>query len=858
MSFEQSTPINLQLSNNSLEISNSQISKNQTPLSPSNQTTPQKFFQNDQDLIFLNKNEININKTENKIISPTIQNLFTKMPFDDKSNYISFCYTKLPRGGIVTFPSLKQYGTNENDPRNQKLYMTYIKNCIIKIQRNVRKFIHVITDKKNFNNGGIVDLFHRSKSLDTIYYRRNKNLRNNNYNIDLLNLELYYLKRKIIKRRKVLPMRMTKENKTNYPDFEQKKIANTFKLKANNNLLKNKQNMLKRQIADLWIEECIPDNLEENSYISKKKNFPKYKIQNVESFKLKPLSLLYSTGCQTYGWEESNKIIKQNIEIEINKIKKELLFIEQNSFQINNDPLCFNRKISYDEDSKIDLSFEKIDRTLLYRITFGNFFSYDREYERRIWEEMTEIENPINLDIINKQKSIFYSVNSTNNIDYEIQIGKTQKEIMYTLTKKDISYIWNRSNEPELLENIEYIGNEEGDKLTFREGDDEPIPETLEVKPKIYSMETAYNDSISFKKNTNLNSFGTQYEHNNIFYIEKFSFGILYKMKNMFETTIINSIEPVDSFNFYEKQGQVNLEINKVNISGQENYKNQYRTVSKKSPLNINYDVDTPPIKESLYSEEEIPNYMIKKWNRLNRFSPRTVIYNFVSNIKKKIELNKGDDKNLKKNNTHLNNNSNIKKNKNQIANRDSFSLYTSYVNPGFKNLNLGNFNYIEEATQYNLKDLNLPQQYIGLSESTTSNQFKPEHDFQFSSYYNNKSTQQENSVNSFSNIRPTNIQNDEYIEQIKLNLMKSVNIDKLKNSRINYNYNTNNNNNNINNNNNNLIKNSVVGNSNYRKNNTSKSPGKNIVNKGNGKNKVNTNGINVLNKELGINGNKK
>ena len=54
MSFEQSTPINLQLSNNSLEISNSQISKNQTPLSPSNQTTPQKFFQNDQDLIFLN------------------------------------------------------------------------------------------------------------------------------------------------------------------------------------------------------------------------------------------------------------------------------------------------------------------------------------------------------------------------------------------------------------------------------------------------------------------------------------------------------------------------------------------------------------------------------------------------------------------------------------------------------------------------------------------------------------------------------------------------------------------------------------------------------------------------------------
>ena len=89
---------------------------------------------------------------------------------------------------------------------------------------------------------------------------------------------------------------------------------------------------------------------------------------------------------------------------------------------------------------------------------------------------------------------------------------------------------------------------------------------------------------------------------------------------------------------------------------------------------------------------------------------------------------------------------------------------------------------------------------------------------------------------------------------------MKSVNIDKLKNSRINYNYNTNNNNNNnnINNNNNNLIKNSVVGNSNYRKNNPSKSPGKNIVNKGNGKNKVNTNGINVLNKELGINGNKK
>ena len=42
MSFEQSTPINLQLSNNSLEISNSQISKNQTPISPSNQESPKK------------------------------------------------------------------------------------------------------------------------------------------------------------------------------------------------------------------------------------------------------------------------------------------------------------------------------------------------------------------------------------------------------------------------------------------------------------------------------------------------------------------------------------------------------------------------------------------------------------------------------------------------------------------------------------------------------------------------------------------------------------------------------------------------------------------------------------------------
>ena len=855
MSFEQSTPINLQLSNNSLEISNSQISKNQTPLSPSNQTTPPKFFQNDKDLIFLNKNEININKTENKIISPTISNLFTKIPFNDKSNYISFCYTKLPRGGIVTFPSLKQYGTNENDPRNQKLYMTYIKNCIIKIQRNVRKFIHVIKDKQNFNNGGIVDLFHRSKSLDTIYYRRNKNLRNN-YDIDLLNLELYYLKRKIIKPRKVKPIKMTKEYKTNYADLGQKIIANTFKLKSSNNLLKNKQNMLKRQIADLWIEECVPDNLDENSYIPNKKKLPKFKIQNVESFKLKPSYLLYSTGCQTYGWEESNKIIKQNIEIEIDKIKKESYLIQKNSFKIDNDPFCFNRKILFDEDSKIDLSFDKIDRTLLYRITFGNFFSFDREYERRIWDKMTEIENPINLDIINKGKSIFYSVNSTNNIDYEIQIGKTQKEIMYTLTKKDISYIWNRSNEPEFLENIEYLRNEEGDKLTFRDGDDEPIPQTLEIKPKVYSMETAYNDSISFKKNTNLNSFGTQYENNAFYYIEKFNFSILYKMKNMFESTVINSIEPIDSFNFYDKQGQeVNLEINKVNISGQENYKNNYKTVSKKSPLNINYDVDTPPIKESLYTEEEIPNYMIKKWNRLNRFSPRTVIYNFVSNIKKKIQNNKEEDKNMKKN---IHNHSGVKKMKNEIAKRDSFSLYTSNINPGYKNSNIGNFNYIEEATQYNLKDLNLPQQYIGLSESSTTNQLKNEHDFQLSSYYNNKSTQQENSVNSFSNIKPTNIQNDEYIEQIKINLMKSVNIDKLKNSRINYNYNTYNNNNNNNINNNNLIKNPVVGNSNYRKNNPSKSPGKNIINKGNGKNKNNINGINTLNMEYGINGNKK
>ena len=884
MSFEQSTPINLQLSNNSLEISNSQISKNQTPIYPSNQESPKKNYQQEQNIIYGNKKEININKTENKIIIPT--NFFSKFPLDETSNYISFCYTKLPRGGIVTFPSLKHYGTNENDPRNQKLYMIYIKNCIIKIQRNIRKYIHVIQNQKNFNNGGIVDLFHRSKSLDTIYYRRNKNnYLFNHYN--LLSLDLFYFQKKnqTIKKKKILPFQITKEYKNNYPHFQQKVISQTFKLRSQNNLKLNKIRNLKNQIADIWIEECIPENLNETIFISKqeKKN-PKFKIERVESFKLKPLSLLYSTGTQTYNWEESNRIIKKNINLFIEKIQKEICSLtkEKYSFQINNDPFIFNQKNQIDDFSKINFSFDKIDKTLLYRIAFGNFFSLEKTYERRIWNEMVSIENPINIFLMNKQKSIFYSVNSTNNIDYEIQIGKSQKEIMYTLTKKDISYIWNRSNEIDNSNQFIFIGNEEGDKLTFREGEEEPIPEKLEIKPKNYTMENTYSESIHFKKNNNYNdydsnnfesnntynnsynntynntynnnnynsnsnynnsiNFGTQYDHNivnnNIFYIEKFNFGIIHKMKNMFENTVINSIEPVETFNFYDKNNEVNLEINKINISNQ-NYKSKS---NKKNPLNINYDVDTPPLKEPLYNEEEIPNYMIEKWNKLNRFSPRNVIVSFLCNIKNK-----------KKNNL---------KNKFEMNKRDSFSLISNYINYGLKNSNLGNFNYIEESSQYNLKDLNINQNYYNLNESNNSfNQVKPENEYN----YNNKSIPQENSNNSFSNIRPTNIQNDEYIEQIKLNLMKSVNKDKLKNSRINNNNNNLNNYNNYGNYNNMNNKNFIPSNNNNnRKNNSSgKSPyngnrnnSNNKINnnniKGNiGKNKINSNGINILNKDL-------
>ena len=86
-------------------------------------------------------------------------------------------------------------------------------------------------------------------------------------------------------------MKMNKENKTNYPDFEQKKIANTFKLKTNNNLLKNKQNMLKRQTYIYGLKNIF-QIIQKKILIFQKKKFPKYKIQNVESFKFKSLSLL--------------------------------------------------------------------------------------------------------------------------------------------------------------------------------------------------------------------------------------------------------------------------------------------------------------------------------------------------------------------------------------------------------------------------------------------------------------------------------------------------------------------------------------------------------------------------------------
>ncbi len=66
-------------------------------------------------------------------------------------------------------------------------------------------------------------------------------------------------------------------------------------------------------------------------------------------------------------------------------------------------------------------------------------------------------------------------------------------------------------------------------------------------------------------------------------------------MKNMFRNSVINSIEQVETF-------KIKKLINKINISSH-NYKSKN---NKRNLLNINYDVDIPPIKEPLCDEEEI------------------------------------------------------------------------------------------------------------------------------------------------------------------------------------------------------------------------------------------------------------
>ena len=315
--------------------------------------------------------------------------------------------------------------------------------------------------------GGIVPLFKRCKSVDNVHITDEQNL---NYIYD--NSLMKKIRPRKIQR--IAPQVLTKDIKSTYANFMQKNISSQFKYKSNRKIVKSKKVNVKNQVADMWIEESDAVS-NENFTIEKQQNI--FEAQNQIELTIKA-PMCYSEGTSTVTWEETNQHISKNIDFTIDKMKTILEFYHNYSLSLSNDIYYWNRKNDINKEDSFTI--DKLDKTKFFRVVplEDDNVEIQREYERRIWNNMTSVDIAERFESINKRTSIFYSINATDNKYYEINVGLTPQDIMYTLTKRDIMFIWNKSNHVQNIDDLPIYNCNHNNILTFRSEEEEKEDES--------------------------------------------------------------------------------------------------------------------------------------------------------------------------------------------------------------------------------------------------------------------------------------------------------------------------------------------------------------------------------------------
>lgn len=253
----------------------------------------------------------------------------------------SFCFTSEPRGGIVTFPNHHgaSYSITFTEEQVDK---------VIYIQRQWRKIAY----NKSFNElnypGGIVYL-PKDKSKFRSY--------SEDYNVCFDSKE----NMDPIKIRKLEPTYITKDSTTNYDEHAEKFVSSQFKLKSAPKILKAKNNKMKSDISNSWLDEIIPDD-NVQLLIEKKK-----RILSIEQ--LNPIRIIaknqmtYSIGCNTVNWEDLNKS-KNEIKLMI-KNQQKAYDISSFEFNIDSTLIPWKNKMSIAiNNNSNDSSFQFLSKQL--------------------------------------------------------------------------------------------------------------------------------------------------------------------------------------------------------------------------------------------------------------------------------------------------------------------------------------------------------------------------------------------------------------------------------------------------------------------------------------------------------------
>ena len=159
-------------------------------------------------------------------------------------------------------------------------------------------------------------------------------------------------------------------------------------------------------------------------------------------------------------------------------MKTILEFYHNYSLSLSNDIYYWNRKNDINKEDSFTI--DKLDKTKFFRVVplEDDNVEIQREYERRIWNNMTSVDIAERFESINKRTSIFYSINATDNKYYEINVGLTPQDIMYTLTKRDIMFIWNKSNHVQNIDDLPIYNCNHNNILTFRSEEEEKEDES--------------------------------------------------------------------------------------------------------------------------------------------------------------------------------------------------------------------------------------------------------------------------------------------------------------------------------------------------------------------------------------------